>query len=309
VANDAQAGGSQGEATQSLGPAWQPDRGIYDVLGRLSRSATFALILSPVGLIFISVTRLLIVADYNPVTASAIASSGGYVDTLLGSIIPLLPVLAPYIALILLFFNRTILAILVFAATAFVSPIEINRVSAAGLAGKDWHLIIHSNFFIIIVLIFLAVAFVLLLSFEFMTLGFTVSFKTVTTIVCIALIPFVARLYPLPLNSEFYAEQVRQPWLPPETIMLNSGQKFTGYVLDDDGSWLVVLRNDSRTVNYYPGADVTSRKVCRIGPKQPTEPLITFFPAGLHAPTHTPPCEASSMHHPGPAITPKNHPS
>lgn len=309
MANHARADGSQGEATQSLGPAWQPDRGIYDVLGRLSRSATLALILSPVGLIFVSVTRLLIVSDYNPVTASAIASSGGYVDTLLGTIIPLLPVLAPYIALILLFFNRTIAAILVFAATAFVSPIEINRASAVGLAGKDWRLVTHSNLFIIIIMILLAVAFAFLLSLEFMTMGWTVSFKTVSTIACIALIPFVARLYPLPLNSEFYAEQVRQPWLPPETIMLNSGQTFTGYVLDDDGSWLVVLRNDSRTVSYYPGADVTSRKVCRIGPTLPTEPLITFFPAGLHAPTHTPPCETSSMHHPGPAITQKNHPS
>lgn len=309
MANDARGDGSQGEATQSLGPAWQPDRGIYDVLGRLSRSASLALILSPIGLIFVSVTRLLIVSDYNPVTASAIASSGGYVDTLLGTIIPLLPVLAPYIALILLFFNRTIAAILAFAATAFVSPIAINRASAVGLAGKDWHLITHSNLLVIVIMLLFAVAFALLLSLELMTLGLAVSLKTVATIACIVLIPFIARLYPLPLNSEFYAEQVKQPWLPPETIMLNSGQSFTGYVLDDDGSWLVVLGNSSRTVNYYPGADVTSRKVCRIGLTLPTEPLITFFPAGLHAPTHTPPCEASSSHRPSPAITPKTHPS
>ena len=68
----------------------------------MRRSATLAVIVSPIGLIVISVIRLLIVADYNPDTALAIVSSGGYVDTLLGTIIPLVPIFAPYPALVLL---------------------------------------------------------------------------------------------------------------------------------------------------------------------------------------------------------------
>src|SRR5260370_28045296 len=99
------------DARQSLGRAWQPYRGIYDVPGRLGRSATIAFIVSPVGLLLISVVRLLIVSDYNPVTASAIVSSGGFFDTLLGTIIPLVPIFIPYLALLLLFFNLVMPAI------------------------------------------------------------------------------------------------------------------------------------------------------------------------------------------------------
>lgn len=136
MANDGRTDSSRREASQPLGSAWESYRGIYDVPGRLSRSATLALILSPVGLVFVAVTRLLIVSDYNSVTASAIVSSGGYVDTLLGTVIPLLPIFTPYLALILLFFNRITPAILAFVATVFVSPMAISRSVALSLAGK-----------------------------------------------------------------------------------------------------------------------------------------------------------------------------
>ena len=71
----------------------------------LSRQ-TIALILSPIGVVLISATRLIVVSDYKTTTAVAIASSGGYVNTLVGSIIPLIPVFAPYVALTLLLFKR-----------------------------------------------------------------------------------------------------------------------------------------------------------------------------------------------------------
>ncbi len=95
----------------------------------MRRSATLAVIVSPIGLIVISVIRLLIVAGYNPDTALAIVSSGGYVGTLLGTIIPLVPIFAPYLALVLLFFNRVIPAILMLLATAFMSPVVTGRCS------------------------------------------------------------------------------------------------------------------------------------------------------------------------------------
>ncbi len=122
--------------------------------------------MSPVGLLLISVVRLLIVSDYNPVTASAIVSSGGYFDTLLGTIIPLVPIFIPYLALLLLFFNRVVPAILTLLATAFMSPVVIAQPSALHLAGKDWGVITNRNLLILIISGFLAAlfAFLLLLS-------------------------------------------------------------------------------------------------------------------------------------------------
>lgn len=301
-----QADSSEQEASGPLGSGWQSYSGIYDVPGRLSRSATIALIASPIGLVFISVTRLLIVSDYNPVTASTIVSSGGYVDTLLGTIIPLLPIFTPYLALVLLFFNRVIPAILAFAATAFVSPMALSKSAALLLARNDWHIVTHHNLAVIILMILLAAVFAILLLVE-IALGPQAAVKTTATITCLALIPFVVRLYPLPLNNAFYAQQIKQLWLPPETITLKSGQSFTGYVLADSGSWIVVLRSDSRTVIHYPATEVTGREVCQIGSAPPTQPLITLFPTGLHAPTRTQPCGLLAK--PPTQLSRGNHPS
>jgi hypothetical protein len=293
MANEGRAGGSRRDTGQPLGPAWQRYRGIYDVPGRLSRSATLALILSPIGIILISVTRLLIISDYNPVTASAVVSSGGYVDTLFGTVIPLVPIFAPYLALILLFFDRIIASLLTFLAAAFMSPVVLSRPSALRLIDKDWYLVFHHNLLVIIVMVLLALIFMLLLFAEIAGIGFDVGVKTVAVVACLLLIPFVVSLYPLPLNNRFYSELIRQPWMPPETIVLTSGQKTVGYVLSDNGTWVEVLMDDTRTVNYYRSAEVASRKICQIGPTPPGQPFIALFPAGLHAPTRTPLCGVS----------------
>jgi hypothetical protein len=287
-----QAGASPAEADQSLGRAWQPYHGIYDVPGRLSRSATIALVVSPIGLLTVSVVRLLIVADYNPQTASAIVSSGGYVDTLLGTIIPLVPLFTPYLALLLLFFNRVIPGILTLLAAAFMSPLArtLTRPAALRLPGGDWYLVTHRNVLILIVMIILATAFGVVLVLEFMGLGFAVMARTVGTVACIALLPFVMTLYPFPLSNEFYTGLMKQPWLPAEVITPTSGSAFTGYVLSDNGTWLVVLSEGTRTIRYYRSAQVVSQQICQITPALPRPPLIPLFPAHLNGPTTTPVC-------------------
>jgi hypothetical protein len=83
---------------------------------------SIALLFSPVGLLLISATRLFIISDYNTTTAVTVASSGGYLNTLLGSVIPLVPVFMPYIALILLLFRRFLLSIIAFVFAAFITP-------------------------------------------------------------------------------------------------------------------------------------------------------------------------------------------
>ncbi len=282
--------GPADDAGQSLGRAWQPYRGVYDVPGRLRRSATIAVVVSPIGLIVISVIRLLIVADYNPVTALAIVSSGGYVDTLLGTIIPLVPIFAPYLALVLLFFNRVTLAILMLLATAFMSPVVVARPAALALSGQDWDVVMHRPPAVLVIMGGLAVVFALLLLFELMGLGFAVMARTVATIACIVLIPFMTRLYPFPLSNGFYTGLIKQPWLPAEAITLTSGQRFTGYVLSDNGTWLVVLADGTRTINYYRSAQVAAQQICQLTPRPRTQPLIPLYPAHLHAPTGTPVC-------------------
>jgi hypothetical protein len=90
-----------------------------------TRRRTFTILLSPVALLIISATRLLIVGNYNTTTAQAIASSGGYVNTLLGTIMPLVPIGLPYLAVLFLIYRRFLLSALSFAAAICVSPTRL----------------------------------------------------------------------------------------------------------------------------------------------------------------------------------------
>jgi hypothetical protein len=105
----------------------------------MMNSRSLALLLSPIGLLLISATRLLIISDYNTTTATTIASSGGFVNTLLGTIIPLVPTFIPYIALILLLYGRFILSIIAFLSAAFISPTPLTVPVTLPLARADEH--------------------------------------------------------------------------------------------------------------------------------------------------------------------------
>lgn len=90
---------------------------------RMSNAVRIA-ILSPGVLLFISAVRLLIIANYDPTTASAIASSSGIVGTLLGTLIPIVPALLPLLVLafIVFPFRKPLLLLLAVIGTALVSP-------------------------------------------------------------------------------------------------------------------------------------------------------------------------------------------
>lgn len=304
---------SQGEAIRPVLYSWPGYGDLHYVTGRLSRSATIALLLSPVGLLLISVSRLLIISDYNPVTASAIASSGGYIDTVLGTIIPIVPILLPYLALLLLFFGRVILGTLTVLMVALVSPMTMSRPNALKLAKLDWRWVIHAHAPLTVIMILLAVPFACLLFIELAGRGLGVFIKTAATIACIVLVPFVSQLYPLPLNNNFYTQLIRQPWLPAETITLSSGREFTGYILSDSGSWLIVLKNANRSIHYYRASYVVKRHVCRIGQASLRQPFIALASAKAHALSPARPCAASSASRPssnepsGPAIHVNRH--
>lgn len=95
------------------------------------------LLLSPLGLVLISAGRLLIISNYNATTATTIASSGGYINTLLGSIIPLVPIFIPYVALLLLLFRQFMLSALTLVFTAFIAPTSLMLPISRYLAAED----------------------------------------------------------------------------------------------------------------------------------------------------------------------------
>jgi hypothetical protein len=96
-----------------------------------------ALLLSPLGVVLVSAGRLLIISNYNATTATTVASSTGYVNTILGSIIPLVPVFVPYVALLLLLLRQFTLSALTFAFSAFIAPTSLTLPISRSLAAED----------------------------------------------------------------------------------------------------------------------------------------------------------------------------
>jgi hypothetical protein len=124
---------------------------------------SIALILSPVGLLLISAARLIIVANFNTTTAVTIASSSGFVNTLLGTVIPLIPVFMPYVALLLLLTRHFLLSIMTFIFAAFISPTSITAAEGLGVVEAYWNrtaAVFHNYrtiLLIILIIIFIAV--------------------------------------------------------------------------------------------------------------------------------------------------------
>lgn len=124
---------------------------------------SIALILSPVGLLLISAARLIVVANFNTTTAVTIASSGGFVNTLLGTVIPLIPVFMPYVALLLLLTRHFLLSIMTFIFAAFISPTSITAAEGLRVAEAYWNrtVAVFHNYrtipLVILIIIFIAV--------------------------------------------------------------------------------------------------------------------------------------------------------
>jgi len=254
-----------------------------DVIQRISRSATVALLLSPVGLLLISATRLLIISNYNSVTAMAIASSQGYLNTLLGTIIPMVPIFMPYLALLLLFSDRVIAGILAILATVLISPSSIGRSEMLMTAKKDWYLISVATGARQGILIVIGIPLGCLLLIELVGFNFIIFIRTLGTIASLALIPIIVRLYPLPINNSVYVSPITQPWLPAEMITLTSRQDIVGYELSSDGYWLEVLMAYSREIRHYRTSDILELEICQMSKPGQNRPLITLMP--VQAPT------------------------
>lgn len=245
------------------------------MLRRIRSSTTLALLLSPVGVILIAATRLMIISDYNTNTALAILRSAGYVNTLLGSIIPLVPILMPWIALLLLWLNQMIASLLAFAAALLISPAALTWKAFLSIAQHD--LQVSGGGAWDVVAFFLAAVAALLLAFELVGFGIRVTARSVGLAATVALVPIMFRLYPLPASDVFYTNLLTQPWLPAETITLTTHQSVTGYVLESDQDWVQVLRAEDRTVIQYHTSQVSSRAMCQIAVVASERPLFPLI--------------------------------
>lgn len=238
-----------------------------------------AFLLSPVGLLLISVTRLMVVADYNTTTAVAIASSGGYVNTLLGTVIPLVPIFLPYLAIAFLLFRRFILSALTAGAALLISPTRLQPVTALAPFLEDWHrsvLLISQNWVLTILLLMVLIAIdISLIAFWGTERSLTI--LAVSLLAAFFLIPYVLYAYPIPKTSGYYEDFMRQPWLSAEQITVKSGDSIVGYTLTEDDTWMVVLKDNPRTIQYLHVDDVASRTVCNVVPQEKT-PVSPLFP-------------------------------
>jgi hypothetical protein len=257
------------------GRLWQANEQFPDLTRRISRSTTVALLLSPAGLLLVSVIRLLLIAHYDTTTALAIASSGGYVNTLFGSVIPIIPLLLPYIAMVLLFSGRVILGLLAAVATCLVSPTTVRLSTVLQTSSGAWHRISTGGW--IYAFVGLGVLVVLLLLVELVGIGYASVFRSLAAIAFVALIPLVIQAYPLPLHNSYYATLLKQPWLPAEVIQTSSGHTITGYVVADDQGWVTILNANTRVIYRYHASLISSRQVCQYGNSRARQPFLPLL--------------------------------
>jgi hypothetical protein len=249
-----------------------------DLLGRFRRSAIIAFVISPAGILIIAAARLLIVSDYNTTTAAAIVTSSGYVNTLLGSVLPVIQVFMPYAALILMFSRRLMLSILAFLAAALVSPTAHGRHADAILARSDLSSIGHWMNSYWWVYFFVAIAAVLLIV-ELIGFGPSNFLRSLGVVISLAIVLYAVRIYPFPLTDSYYSSLVRQPWLPAETITMKSGRQVVGYNLASGGTWIEVLLAKERTIKFFADDNVVQQRLCQLEASQVSVPIISFSPA------------------------------
>jgi hypothetical protein len=239
---------------------------------------------TPVGLALISAVRLLIISNYNVTTAVTVAESGGYVNTFLGSLIPLVPVFMPYLALIFLAFRRFILCALAVVATVLISPVV--RPPTAALHDFDDYWLSAFHWMSLNIIDAAAIAFgiwvaTLMIPWRYfrgswlhLLLG-----ALWACVVVFALMPYLVSAYPAPSTQSFYASYLRQPWLTAEQITVDPNRIYQGYVLSSDDQWMTVLLYQSRTIAYFRADSVTARIVCESPAKPPPSPLVRLLNA------------------------------
>jgi len=247
---------------------------------------TIGLLLSPIGLLLVSATRLLIISNYNTTTATTVASSSGYVNTLLGTAIPLVPVFLPYVALILLIYRHYILSAMALGATALIAPTPFTLSVAYRVARTEVHqLSVHASADWLVTVALAGGLIVLIHGIRSIIFQDRSPARTLSTVVAmaaaLALVPYLYQAYPVPRTGSYYSAILREPWLPTEKVMLSSGLSYYGYILSTDNGWFTVLLANSRTIRYFAANDVAAQVACQL--KRSFQPQYRPLIPLLHA--------------------------
>ncbi|MBW0103661.1 hypothetical protein [Pseudonocardia sp. KRD291] len=258
-------------------------------------------LLSPIPILLIASARLLVVTNYDTTSAVALASGGGLVETLIGTVIPLLP---PYLPVATIFFlvNRNgQLAAISAALTIIISPAYVDI--GAGLRStwddlkqlwvllwaRDWSALWESQRLVVVVA---GIAAILGLIWWVRSLTGWQFVRRLTVV--IAVVPIVASgmlfvdaVYRVPFDVNYLSRVARTPWTPAEIVTTRTGQIGVVYVMSISNGWFVVMRNFDRSIEYVKADQVTARRVCAVYDE--TEPLPLIIPRGARQHT-APPC-------------------
>jgi hypothetical protein len=244
----------------------------------------FRILVTPVGLALISAVRLVIISNYDVTTAVTVAESGGYVNTFLGSLIPLVPVFMPYLALVFLAFRRFILCALAIAATVLISPVVVRpSVVTLGYFDNYWLSTLHSmsghvQDALSAIAIGILICGLIMPWGDFRGWVYTLVTTLWACAAVVTLLPYLLIAYPAP-GTQSLASYLRQPWLTAEQITVDPSKIYQGYVLSSDDQWMTVLLYQSRTIAYFRADSVTARIVCEPPAKPSPSPLVRLVNA------------------------------
>jgi hypothetical protein len=233
-------------------------------------------IVSSLVIIIISITRLLIVSNYQVPIAVAIAYSNGTISTLTGTFVPLVPLLLPLTTQLLALCalgalvsgSETRHPLFLATITAFIATVFV---TSTKLPIKD---IFQQSTVILVTFAAWTLVLLLLISVlvDFINLparGLRWVERSTSIILLVFItvaVPTVAS-YSLPSPSEIrhVPDVLRRVWLPAELIGTKNGLAHVGYVLKVDGSWTTILWDSDRSIEIKRTPDITSRTICRIG--------------------------------------------
>jgi hypothetical protein len=255
------------------------------------------LALSPFIILLASGTRLILISNYDTTTATTMAASGGLGETLLGTVIPLLPPFLPALLVIFAIFRQWWCLAFAAVATALVSPAYIGvheGLRAAYSQFQDaishaWHWQWHHLWQDSRLLIWCAALGAVFALWDNVLCGKakTAPISAIwVAVICALALLFIQQIYHVKTDPGTISETLRRPWLPMEKIDLKSGESHTGYVLSTDKEWFTVLDDNKRTIDYIRSSDILNRTV---GPP-PCNSLHPLIPLKSGSTTPVKPC-------------------
>ena len=213
------------------------------------------------------------ISNYQTTTAVAVASTEGALNTLTGSVIPLVPTFLPFITVLFFLlapffgFRWFGLGVVALLATILVVPASRTFSEVIGQGSEllaNWR---GEAYVVAAIVLILIILFARGEDGDELAAGIVFLFIAGIYVAALAgLYVLAAYAYPSPGQQIAHIQQeLRRVWLPPEAIGLSDEERVVGYVLEIESGWAIVLKEEDRTITYYNAQDIRNRQVCRLG--------------------------------------------